>query len=77
MAQYVIKNNNLYYHSEILKDSFWVEEISNATIFDDNQIDQNCVPSYCYVIDGLNRYEGFPDAKVIEVERFYREKLEP
>ncbi len=76
MAEYVIKNNNQYYHWEFLK-SYWVDSILEATVYNDDQTDQNCTPSWMYVIDGLNRYDGFPDAKIVEVERFYKEKVTP
>jgi hypothetical protein len=52
----------------------WVKDISEATIYDDRKIDQNCVPSYLYVIDSLTRYDGFPDVKLVEVKTFYKEK---
>ncbi len=72
---YVIKNDELYYHWEFSKNSTWVKDINDATIYDENK-DQQGVPTYAYVIDGLQRYNGFPDAKLVEVERFYKEKNE-
>jgi hypothetical protein len=70
--KYVIKNKDLYLHTEIMEDDSWVEDISDATIFDEKDIDQNCVPTCSYVIDSLVRKEH-QDAKLVEVKAFYRE----
>ena len=57
-----------------LDDYYWVKDISEATIYEEKDRDQQGVSTYAYVINGLKRYDGFPDAKLVEVEHFYKEK---
>jgi hypothetical protein len=73
MKKYVIKNDNSYLHYEFGADNIWVENINNATVYDENDIDQNCVPSCVYEIESLVRH-GLTKVKLIEVENFYKEK---
>ena len=76
MAKYVIKNNDLYLNHEPFKEYLWVMHVPNATIYDDGEIDQNCVPSCLYVLDTVQRSLGCLGAKLVEVEAHYTEKVD-
>ncbi len=71
---YVIKNDELYYRWNFNDESTWVKDINDATAYSENNRDQQGVSTYAYVIDSLQRFGGFPNAKLIEIEQLYKEK---